>query len=78
MHDRIATTVNLAKSIRMGLDKSTIETPVQTETLRLLLDTLIDLGTPPAVQKVAEGASRTVLGRVTAIDGVADRGRRGR
>lgn len=62
IHDRTASVVALARNVLGGVDKSRLETPVQTETLRLLLETLIDLGTPASVQKIADGASRSVMG----------------
>lgn len=68
MIDRTATTVNLAKSILFGLDRKSLETPVQTQTLILLLDTLIDLGTPSVGQKVGDGAMRTVMAHTVAVN----------
>lgn len=67
IHDRTASVLSLARNILSGLDKSRLETPVQTESLRLLLTTLIELGTPPTVQKVADGANRTVMGLQTMV-----------
>jgi hypothetical protein len=67
MIDQTASAVNAAKGILMGLDKANIETPVQTETLRWLLETLVDLGTRPAENKVADSAFRSVLGHTVAV-----------
>ena len=50
----------------MALDKARIETPVQTETLRWLLETLVELGTRPIEGRVAESAFRSVLGHTVA------------
>lgn len=67
MIDETASTVNLARSILMGLDKSRIETPVQTETLRRLLNAVIDLGTRPIETKVADSAFKSVLGATVRV-----------
>lgn len=69
MIDQIASAVNRAKAILMDLDKKRIETPVQTEELRWLLNTLVDLGTRPHEGKVAEGAFRSVLGMEVSVAG---------
>ena len=66
MIDQTASAVNAAKAILMGLDKNRIETPVQTEHLRWLLQTLVDLGTAPIEQKLADGAFRAVMGHTVA------------
>ena len=63
VHNVLASTVNLAKSWLMTLDRSRIETPVPTETLRLWLETLIDLGTPSTDHGIGDAAARTVMGR---------------
>jgi len=57
--DHVGSMVSLAKQMRMDLDRNSLETRVQTETLRLLLTTLIDLGTPNAPVMHAQ-AARTV------------------
>lgn len=44
--DHVGSAVNLAKQMRMDLDPDSLETRVPTATLRLLLDMLIDLGSP--------------------------------
>ena len=60
VHDRIGSVVNLARTLRSSMDMSRLETPVQTHTLTLLLDTIIELGTPASVQKTAETARKSV------------------
>jgi hypothetical protein len=67
IHDRTASVLALARNILGGIDKSRLETPVQTESLRLLLETLIELGTPTVVAKVQDGAMRSVMGLATAV-----------
>ncbi len=67
MIDETANAVNAAKGILMSLDKARIETPVQTETLRWLLTTLVELGTAPVETKVAESAFKSVLGRTVQV-----------
>ena len=77
MIDTTASAVNTAKGILMTLDKGSIETRVQTETLRWLLTTLVELGShvpnihDPSTRRpersVADNAARTVLGSITAV-----------
>ena len=62
MIDHIASTVNLARSWLMTLDKNRIDTPVPTETLRLLLETVIRLGQPDTVTAVDDASRRTLMG----------------
>ena len=62
--------VNLAKTVLSGVDRKKLETPVQTETLCLLLETLIDLGTPDFDRKIGRAAEMEIVARKTAIDGV--------
>jgi hypothetical protein len=74
LHDRIASAVQLARMRLSELDKSAPETTVATPTYRLLLETLIELGSSPANQKLADAAARAVMGRVTEVNEV-QRGR---
>lgn len=67
MIDRTASAVNLARSMLSTLDRSRLETPVQTETLRMLLETIVDLGTPAQTRKVGDAATREVMGRVAKV-----------
>jgi len=62
VHNQTASTVMLAKSWLLTLDSSQVETRVPTESLRLWLTTLVDLGTPSEAEAVATGAARTVMG----------------
>jgi hypothetical protein len=65
LHDEIASIVALARNVRDGLsgEKSTINTA----TLKLLLDTLIDLGASPFGRRVAEDAQRAVAGQMVSL-----------
>jgi hypothetical protein len=76
--DHTASAVNRAKDILMVLDKHRLETPVQTEELRWLLQTLVDLGMqapsplPMSLGRrmerdLADNAHRTVLGSLVAV-----------
>jgi hypothetical protein len=67
VHNATASVVALAKSWLMTLDRTRLDTPVPTETLRLWLETIIDLGTPSADHTLGDSAMRTVMGRQTAI-----------
>lgn len=58
VHDQTASTVSLARQILQGIDRRSLNTPVQTESLVLLLTTFIDLATPRHPSH--EAAARTV------------------
>ena len=62
VHNVLASTVNLAKSWLMTLDSRQVETPVPTETLKLWLNTLVELATPAQTRDLADGAKKTVMG----------------
>lgn len=74
LHDVTASTVMLAKSWLLTLDRKALNTTVPTATLELWLRTLVDLGTPAANQGVADGAARTVMGHAVRI-GEAEKAR---
>ena len=76
--DQTASAVNTAKGILMSLDKNKLETPVQTEQLRWLLQTLVELGMqapsplPMSIGRrmerdLGDNAHRTVLGSLVAV-----------
>ena len=73
IHNQTASVASLASTWLHSLDRSKVETSVPTATLELWLKTLIELASPGAVG-VADGASRVVLGAVTAVE-QAERGR---
>ena len=54
----------LAKTILGGIDRSKLETPVNTEALKLLLEKLIELAEPAHHQKLADSAQRSVMGAI--------------
>ena len=60
IHDVVTSTMNLARVVRGTIDPRTTHTPVQNETLKLIIDTLIDLGTPAQHQKIAAESRKTV------------------
>jgi hypothetical protein len=60
IHNQTSSIVNLARVVREGIDSRNVTTSVQTETLKLLLDTLIELGEPNHHAKVGDTARRTV------------------
>jgi hypothetical protein len=64
IHDVMASTVNLARMIRDGLDPAQEMTPIRTATLKLLLDTLIDAGAPRHHNVVDDSARRSVAGMI--------------
>lgn len=67
IHNATASTVALAKSWLMTLDRTSIDTKVPTATLELWLNTIIDLGTAPVDHGVGDAAKRTVMGHTVAI-----------
>lgn len=67
VHNQVASVANLARAQLLALDRTSINTSVQTEMYRLLLETLIDLATPTQDQSIADSAHRTVLGHGVAI-----------
>ncbi len=72
LHDQTATKVSLARTMLAGLDPSREMSTVRTASLILLLEQLIELGQPGHHARVAEGASRTVMGVMVALNGAAD------
>jgi hypothetical protein len=67
VHNQVASVANLARAQLLALDRAAINTSIQTQTLVLLLTTLIDLATPTQDQSIADSAHRTVLGHGVAI-----------
>ena len=67
IHDRTASVVSLARTVLAGLDQSRLETPVQTSTLKLLLETLVDLGAAAHHHRMAENNAKTVMGHTMSI-----------
>jgi hypothetical protein len=67
IHDKTASTLSLARNILGGIDRSHLETSIQTASLVLLLETLIDLGTPSINVKMADAQERTVMGAMAAV-----------
>ena len=66
IHNHNASLLALARTVLSGVDRSKIETPVQTATLVLLLETLVELGTPVVNDKLETQAQRTVVGHLMA------------
>ena len=64
IHNQVASTVALAKSWLLTLDRASIETKIPTATLELMLQSIVDMGTPAHDQAVSDAASRTVMGRM--------------
>ena len=79
MIDHVASTVALARTLLMECDPVSVDTTLKTASLRLVLETFINLGgmhgsplptakPSPSAQAVADGAARTVAGRIAAVD----------
>lgn len=68
MDNKTASAVNAAKNILMSLDKHRLETPVQTEHLRWLLETLVELAAKPIENRIADSAHRHVLGAIVSVN----------
>jgi len=68
IHDQVASVLSLARRVRDGIDTRRLTTEVQSAELRLLLDTLIMLGTPKSVDRTADVQARTVAQSLTALN----------
>jgi hypothetical protein len=70
MHNQTASVVSLAKTVRMGLDKSKEITALSTPTLELLLNTLIELGegSNPTARRMDSAAAGYVASRITGVE----------
>jgi hypothetical protein len=64
IHDRVTSVLNLARVELGKIDPKTTHTSVQNETLRLMLNTLIELGTPQQHHKIEAEAKKTVEGMI--------------
>ena len=73
IHDHTASIVSLARATLQGVDPLQEFSSVRTATFVLLLQTLVDLGSPVMEGKVADSAARSVAGTLAAMNG-ADRG----
>ena len=67
--NHLASAVNLAKSWRMSVDETKIDTVIPTATLVLLLDSLIGFGQDQSGMgmKAADIQAKTVVGRTAAL-----------
>ncbi len=63
LHDHVASVLSLARTVRDSIDTSKTHTFVQNESLKLLLDTLIEIGQPGRT-KLSEAAAKTVAGMI--------------
>lgn len=70
LENRIGSAVNLAKSELMAMDLASIDTKIRTQTLKLLLDVLIELGTSrnPQHMKMEDAAAKFVVQRTARIN----------
>jgi len=75
IHNQVASVLALARTVRDGIDDRQVMTPVNSASLRLLLDTLIDLGQPSVHDKFADKAQRTVAGMMAGF--MTEDGKRG-
>ena len=64
IHDQVASTLSLARVVLGCIDPKTTYTSVQNESLKLLLNTLIELGAPAIHQKIAGEGMKTVEGMI--------------
>ena len=72
IHDVTSSTVNLARMILDGMDDHAEMTSVRTATLKLLLNTLINLGTPRHHDKLVDSSTRTVSDMMRQISDVTN------
>jgi hypothetical protein len=74
IHNRTATVVALARQIRAGLDEKQVETKIVTPTLALLLDSLIELGSPQQNDRVTENRQREVRSLIATFEAMTEHG----
>jgi hypothetical protein len=69
--NQTASVVNLAKSLRAGLNPASLNTTLQTATVQLILDTLIDLGQRdnPTANAVRSAQVGFVNSRIAGVEG---------
>lgn len=60
VHDVTASTVNLARMIRSGLDLKQDETKIRTDTLRLILETFISHAAPAQNMQIDQSARKSL------------------
>ena len=65
IHNQTASVVSLARTVLQGVDSHAVETKVSTATLKLLLETLIELGAPAYQAQAAE--PRTVASQMNGL-----------
>jgi len=70
IHNQLASTWTLARSMRSSLDVSLSETKIPTQTLALLLDTIIALAERdnPIARKVESNAAAFVASRISGVE----------
>lgn len=70
MHNQLASVVSLAKTYRLGLDRSKELTSLPTATLELLLSTFIELaeGGDQTARKIESSSASFVAGRIKAFE----------
>lgn len=66
MIDELASTISLARAMRMSL--SGLRTEVDTAQLRLILDTLIDYGTPAQTKALGVAAEKAVEDHIGKVE----------
>lgn len=71
MHNQVASTVSLAKTVKMALDLTKEHSTLPTRTLELLLNTLIELGerSNPTARAVEASQAGFVASRISGIEG---------
>lgn len=72
IHNQTASVMSLARTVLQGVDPKQTEARVSSATLILLLETLIDLGTPAHQMKASDQAQRTVAGHMASLNGARD------
>lgn len=72
MHDQLASTMALARSMLMGINPEHENTLVRTASLKLLLDTLVELGTSAPTRSMNSDARRTVAGHLATFEAEKD------
>ena len=67
VHNQIASVANLARGYLQSIDRKSLETSVQTQSLILMLTTLVELAQPQHDVDVGAASARTIMGHMTVV-----------
>ena len=68
IHDRVASAVQLAKGRLFDLDPKAEFVTIEAKTFRLLLETLIEVGTPARTHKIDDATVKNVMQKMAGFN----------